>query len=293
MSLTYHKPTALCTANVPSQNETEPKRTPAMDGFQIMPAHRSETGNVRWNLIFLDFADFLQVPRAEVLSGGRWTQRTVLEEAATSAGYDPRCVSALESSGGAYRRKFAAAAALGFDPIYLWPARATTWPPRYQTLDGRAPVAAPAKANTDRITDVPTRDGTAAACKASWALSEDARLRLRAAVQAFGGPAKVARATGLQGGTLNKILHGSGDVGAARLAAIASVCCESIDYLMTGQSPEPEQTPLAHVKLAIASAEGFAVAIDCLPVGKDIRNRLQSHIQAHIYLLRLASGDPA
>lgn len=196
MSATYHKPTALCTANVPSQNETEPKRTPAMDGFQIMPAHRSEAGNVRWNLIFLDFADFLQVPRAEVLSGGRWTQRTVLEVAATSAGYDPRCVGALESSGGAYRRKFAAAAALGFDPIYLWPARAVTWPIKYQTLNGYARAAAPSNARS--------------------LISE-----------------------------------------------------------------------------AIASAEGFAVAIDCLPVGKDIRNRLQSHIQAHIYLLRLASGDPA
>lgn len=42
---------------------------------------------------------------------------------------------------------------------------------------------------------------------------------------------------------------------------------------------------------AIASAESFAVAIDCLPVGKDIRNRLQAHIQAHIDLLRRCAGD--
>lgn len=44
---------------------------------------------------------------------------------------------------------------------------------------------------------------------------------------------------------------------------------------------------------AIASAESFAVAIDCLPVGKDIRNRLQSHVHAHIELLRRIAGDPA
>lgn len=44
---------------------------------------------------------------------------------------------------------------------------------------------------------------------------------------------------------------------------------------------------------AIASAESFAVAIDCLPVGKDIRNRLQAHVRAHIDLLRSCAGDAA
>lgn len=44
---------------------------------------------------------------------------------------------------------------------------------------------------------------------------------------------------------------------------------------------------------AIASAEAIAVAIDCLPVGKDIRTRLKGHVQAHIELLRRIGGDPA
>lgn len=67
-----------------------------------------------------------------------------------------------------------------------------------------------------------------------WALSETARERLKAAVQEAGGPAKVARATGLQGGTLNKILNGKGDVGTARVAAIAKACAVSVDYILTG-----------------------------------------------------------
>jgi transcriptional regulator with XRE-family HTH domain len=68
----------------------------------------------------------------------------------------------------------------------------------------------------------------------AWALSEAARERLKVAVQESGGPAKVARATGLQGGTLNKILNGKGDVGTARIAAIANACSVSVDYILTG-----------------------------------------------------------
>lgn len=70
----------------------------------------------------------------------------------------------------------------------------------------------------------------------AWALSEAARERLKAVVQEAGGPAKVARATGLQGGTLNKILNGNGDVGTARIAAIAKACSVSVDYILTGDA---------------------------------------------------------
>lgn len=42
---------------------------------------------------------------------------------------------------------------------------------------------------------------------------------------------------------------------------------------------------------AVASAEAIAVAIDCLPIGADIRERLNAHVQEHITLLRRISGD--
>lgn len=129
------------------------------------------------------------------------------------------------------------------------------------------------------------------ASEGSWALPPEARARLQDEVRLAGGPSKVARATGLQGGTLNKILNGAGDVGASRLAAICAACGVTMDYILTGVAPEPVQPALASADLAIASAETFAVAIDCLPVGKDIRNRLQAHIQAHIYLLRRCAGE--
>lgn len=47
------------------------------------------------------------------------------------------------------------------------------------------------------------------------------------------------------------------------------------------------------IETAVSSAEAIAVAVDCLPVGKDIRNRLQAHVRAHIELLRRIGGDPA
>jgi hypothetical protein len=37
---------------------------------------------------------------------------------------------------------------------------------------------------------------------------------------------------------------------------------------------------------AIATAEAFGIAIDALPVGKDIRTRLKSHLDAHIATLQ-------
>lgn len=143
--------------------------------------------------------------------------------------------------------------------------------------------------------NVPSWDGTAqpALKVEDFLLQGDALQRLQDVAQRFGSQRRMAQVTGIRQSTPSQILAKGGDVTLARIAAICAVCNVSIEYILTGQSPEPEQTPLAHVKLAIASAEGFAVAIDCLPVGKDIRNRLQSHIQAHIYLLRLASGDPA
>lgn len=218
MNHAYHNASAQCTGFVPSQDEAK-QRTPASDGFTIRAAHRADNGNVYWKLIWVDFADFLGCDPSTILHlRSRWKSRDKLKDAAHAAGYAPECVDALESSGGHYCRKFRAAAALGFDPIYLWPATASKWPKRYQRL------AAP-----------PETTSNTAAPEPSW---------------------------------------------------IDLVGATAVD----GDQGDAEATPMDE---AIASAESFAVAIDCLPVGKDIRNRLQAHVRAHIDLLRSCAGDAA
>lgn len=47
-----------------------------------------------------------------------------------------------------------------------------------------------------------------------------------------------------------------------------------------------ERTDDGRVEAAIATAESFRAAIDALPVGRDIRNRLIAHLGAHIAALR-------
>jgi hypothetical protein len=46
--------------------------------------------------------------------------------------------------------------------------------------------------------------------------------------------------------------------------------------------PEPEPEVQPNVSPAMESAKALLVAIDALPVGKDIRNRLNGHVTAHI-----------
>lgn len=41
---------------------------------------------------------------------------------------------------------------------------------------------------------------------------------------------------------------------------------------------------------AIAQARAFAAMVDALPVGRDIRNRLAGHLQAHVELLEHLHG---
>ena len=41
-----------------------------------------------------------------------------------------------------------------------------------------------------------------------------------------------------------------------------------------------------NLTLALASAEAFRLAIDALPVGRDIRSRLAAHLDAHIATIR-------
>jgi transcriptional regulator with XRE-family HTH domain len=124
-------------------------------------------------------------------------------------------------------------------------------------------------------------------------LHGEALNRLRDAAHRFGTQTRLASATGIKQSTLSQILAKGGDVTLSRMAAICSACGVSMDYILTGVAPEPVQPVLASADIAIASAESFAVAIDCLPVGKDIRARLQAHIQAHIYLLRRCAGESA
>jgi hypothetical protein len=217
MSVAYHNASTECTSFVPPQNEGE-LRTPASDGFTIRAAHRADNGNVHWRLVWPDFAEFLGVPDSEIRKLEPYYRSGALAEAAASKGYDPSCVGALSAYVSKRTRALRSAAALGFDPIYLWPATASKWPKHYQRL------AAPAETISNTAAPEP-----------SW---------------------------------------------------IDLVGATAVD----GDQGDAESMPMDE---AIASAESFIVAIDCLPVGKDIRTRLKGHVQSHIELLRRIGGDPA
>lgn len=122
MTRTYHKLPALCTANVPS-----PFGTPALDGFLVKSGHRAANGNVHWALIWPDFARFLGLsPKA--LENLPWNDiNWHLAVAALKRGYDPKCVLALKVPAGRRSDALTAAAALGFDPAFLWPVHAHAW----------------------------------------------------------------------------------------------------------------------------------------------------------------------
>ncbi|WP_446653092.1 hypothetical protein [Blastomonas sp.] len=115
-------------------------RTPKGDGFVILPEHRGLSGNIQWGLIWRDFAKFVGIAQCDILSRDPMWIRDELSEAARQCGYDHRCVGALclmlaETPEEAHNY----AAALGFDPIYLWPTRAARWPEHLQRL--AAPVS--------------------------------------------------------------------------------------------------------------------------------------------------------
>lgn len=123
-------------------------RTPAGDGFQIQDHHRAANGNIQWRLIWRDFATFVGLSDEDLVSHDPLWLRDKLSMAAIARGYDYSCVGALLTP---HVRGLAIshAAALGFDPIYLWPATASKWPHASQRL----PVALDdARANLARIT---------------------------------------------------------------------------------------------------------------------------------------------
>lgn len=218
MSVTYHKAYLDRTVFVPSRNETELNRTPAMDGFRICSGRRASNGNVHWRLIWPDFACFLGVADSEIRKHAPYDRPAALAEAAAAKGYDPLCVKALGGSSTKMTLALRSAVALGFDPIYLWPATASKWPTHYQRIasDNAQPSSTPPSG-------------------LSW---------------------------------LDRVGE-------------------------TSANNRPASAAVISLTDAIASAESFTVAVDCLPVGKDIRNRLQAHVRAHIELLRRIGGDPA
>lgn len=213
MSVTYHKPTALCTANVPPWNHAVVKRTPASDGFQILPCHRNPNGNVSWSKIQKDLVLFLG---GEIR--GLWWTKSYAEQLVRESPYDDDLLKVFRAPNtpniGFHRAK-----AFGFDPVFIWPNAASKWPSHFHHLPRADEALAP-----DAVPDEESESGV---------VSESQALDIQPA-----------------------------DLGAT-------------------------------VAEAIASAESFTVAVDCLPVGKDIRNRLQAHVRKHIELLRRIGGDPA
>lgn len=102
-------------------------RTPAGDGFAIHDRHRAANGNIHWRLIWRDFASFVGLTDDDLVSHDPLWLHDKLSMAAIARGYDYSCVGALLNP---YVRSdaIAYAAALGFHPLYLWPATAKKWP---------------------------------------------------------------------------------------------------------------------------------------------------------------------
>jgi len=128
--------------------------------------------------------------------------------------------------------------------------------------------------------------------------NDQARAALRHRIQARTSQAKFAELAGMSASNLSHLLNGKQEPGVNRLVAIALALGTTVDSLLAGDgqdraTPAADRLRAARQAHAIASAESFAVAIDCLPVGKDIRNRLQAHVRAHIDLLRSCAGDAA
>ena len=75
-----------------------------------------------------------------------------------------------------------------------------------------------------------------------WTLPAAARARLRDLVAEAGGPAKIARETGIGRSTLTKILDGDGDVGFSRVHAIVERTGSSLDALLGDQAAASHST---------------------------------------------------
>lgn len=128
----------------------------------------------------------------------------------------------------------------------------------------------------------------------------DARTRaaLKRRIREKTSQAEFARLAGMSASNLSHLLAGESEPGISKLAAVAIALGTTIDSILMaddGRSTKSTEDRLrsAQQQHAVASAEAIAVAIDCLPVGKDIRTRLMGHVQAHIELLRRIGGDPA
>lgn len=134
MTYRYHNASTDRTTFVLSQDGT--RRTPADDGFVILPRHRDDrTGNIHWRLIWRDFAHFLGVSDDDILDHDPLWLRDRLSATAEARGYDGCCVGALCWTLVLDRQDaLTYAAALGFDPIHLWPGRCGRWPRELQYL---------------------------------------------------------------------------------------------------------------------------------------------------------------
>ena len=139
MRSTYHNDASICTAFVPSH-----KRTLASDGFSIGELQRCPNGNVSWTRTQPALAAFLGFPLTE-------NQRVCWRSELEWRGYDPDCLKALRRPH-MPSAALSHAAALGFDPIYLWPATASKWPVQYQRIAGDK-VAAPSAATAPQRSD--------------------------------------------------------------------------------------------------------------------------------------------
>lgn len=113
--------------------------------------------------------------------------------------------------------------------------------------------------------------------------------RLKASSAEFGNYDQVSRASGVPVGTIQKMMRGATEPKFSTVIAITNVTGASLDWIANGglsiASQQPVDRPIANFDAVLSSAESFRLAVMALPVGKDIRARLNTALEAHIALI--------
>lgn len=116
--------------------------------------------------------------------------------------------------------------------------------------------------------------------------SADAAARLRDAVAAFGKKqAAVAEMVPMSRTRLSGMLNGGITPSIFVLERLCEIIGADPDDIIDGinaPAAAPDIATAPDLSGVIASAQAFRVAIDALPVGRDIRNRLLAHLDAHV-----------